>query len=109
MHLDMPGGAPWEFLLLFTVVVAAPRLVELVRLPGIVGLLLGGFVIGPHGFDLIKASQATIPELGQLGLLYLMFLAGLELDLGVFARYRNQAIGFTALTFLAPQILGTIG
>jgi hypothetical protein len=38
-----------------------------------------------------------------------MFLAGLELDLGVFARYRTQAIGFTALTFIAPLVLGTVG
>ncbi|MCW2632870.1 MAG: sodium/hydrogen exchanger, partial [Pseudonocardia sp.] len=83
LHLEAPTGAAWEFLLLFAVIVVGPWLVERARIPGIVGLLLGGFAIGPHGFGLISAGDQTIPELGQLGLLYLMFGAGLELDLAL--------------------------
>lgn len=106
MHLTFPDGPAWEFLLLFVVVVAAPRLVELIKLPGLVGLLLGGFAIGPHGLDLITAGQATVPELGRLGLLYLMFLAGLELDLAQLRAYRRPALTFGALTFGIPMLLG---
>ena len=54
-------------------------------MPGIIGLLLGGFLIGPHGLNLIGAGNTTVPELGQLGLLYLMFVAGVELDLALLA------------------------
>ena len=79
------------------------------RIPGLIGLLAGGCIIGPEVLGVVSDTTGILHELGEVGLLYLMFLAGLELDLGVFARYRNQAIGFTALTFLAPQILGTIG
>ncbi|MCO1654085.1 cation:proton antiporter [Pseudonocardia humida] len=106
MDLQLPTGPAWEFLLLFVVVVAAPRLVERFGVPGIVGLLLGGFLIGPHGLDLIAATQATVPELGQLGLLYLMFLAGLELDLAQLRAYRRSALAFGVLTFGAPMSLG---
>ena len=41
------------------------------RSPGLIGLLIGGFLIGPHGFGLLDAGSTTIPDLGQLGLLYL--------------------------------------
>lgn len=106
MHLEVPDGPAWEFLLLFVVVVAAPRIVDLIKLPGLVGLLLGGFAIGPHGLNLITANQATVPELGQLGLLYLMFLAGLELDLAQLGAYRRSALSFGMLTFGVPMVLG---
>ena len=84
-------------------------LVERVRIPGLIGLLAGGCIIGPQVLGIVSDTTGVLHELGEVGLLYLMFLAGLELDLGVFARYRNQAIGFMALTFSAPLILGTIG
>ena len=90
-------------------IIAAPVLVERVRIPGLIGLLAGGCIIGPQVLGIVGDTTGVLHELGEVGLLYLMFLAGLELDLGVFARYRNQAIGFMALTFAAPLILATIG
>jgi len=85
-----PEGAAWEFLVLFLVVIIGPPLLEHARLPGIVGLLLGGYVIGSHGFNLIGSGNTTVPELGQLGLLYLMFVAGVELDLALVRIYRGD-------------------
>ena len=79
--LTAPTGSAWAFLLLFAVVIVGPPIVQRARVPGLIGLLLGGFVIGPHGFDLVSAGSTTIPDLGQLGLLYLMFVAGVEIDL----------------------------
>ncbi|HZM32576.1 MAG TPA: cation:proton antiporter, partial [Acidimicrobiales bacterium] len=79
-----------------------PVVVERLGIPGIVGLLIGGFVIGPHGLGAIGSGNQTVPQLGQLGLLYLMFVAGLELDLGVLAANRRTAFVFALITFTLP-------
>ena len=107
VDLDAPSGPAWEFLVLFAVVVAGPRIVERAKGPGIVGLLLGGYAIGPHGLGFIPAGDQTIPEIGQVGLLYLMFVAGVELDLGLLARHRRSTVAFGLLTFALPMAAGT--
>ena len=106
--LTAPTGSAWEFLLLFAVVIVGPPIVQRARVPGLIGLLLGGFVIGPHGSDLIPAGSTTIPDLGQLGLLYLMFVAGVEIDLALLRRHRRSAVAFSALTFTFPMLFGTV-
>ena len=102
LNLHGPEGTAWELFVVVVVIIAAPVIVERLRIPGLIGLLVGGCIIGPEVLGIVSDTTGILHELGQVGLLYLMFLAGLELDLGVFARYRNQAIGFTALTFLGP-------
>ncbi len=102
-----PEGAAWEFLVLFLVVIIGPPLLEHARLPGIVGLLLGGYVIGSHGLNLIGSGNTTVPELGQLGLLYLMFVAGVELDLGLVRIYRGAVGLFGLLAFAIPMAFGS--
>jgi Kef-type K+ transport system membrane component KefB len=77
------------------------------RLPGIVGLLLAGTIVGPKGLGFIEAA-GVIDVLGKVGLLYLMFLAGLEINLSQFKKERNNTLVFGALTFLIPQISGTL-
>ena len=86
LALHRPEGASFSFLVLFAVVLAGPAIMSRARIPGIIGLLIGGWAIGPHGLDLIGEGNQTVPQLGQFGLLYLMFVAGLELDLGVLER-----------------------
>ena len=90
------------------VVIVGPPLLERARLPGIIGLLLGGFVIGPNGLDLIGAGNTAVPELGQLGLLYLMFVAGVELDLGLVRVHRRAVVVFGLLAFGTPMLLGAL-
>jgi Kef-type K+ transport system membrane component KefB len=102
-----PSGAAWEFFALFLVVIIAPPLLERARLPGIIGLLLGGYLIGPNGLDLIGSGNTTVPELGQLGLLYLMFVAGVELDLRLVSQHRRSVVLFGALAFTFPLVLGS--
>ncbi|MGH2886369.1 MAG: hypothetical protein ACRDPA_27340, partial [Solirubrobacteraceae bacterium] len=63
IKIHSPAGPEWEFLVLFVVVIAGPPLLERARVPGIIGLLLGGFVIGPNGLNLIGAGDTTVPEL----------------------------------------------
>jgi Kef-type K+ transport system membrane component KefB len=108
ISLQAPEGSAWDFLVLFLVVILGPPLMQRARVPGLIGLLLGGFLIGPHGFGLLDAGSTTIPDLGQLGLLYLMFVAGVELDLALLRRYRTSAITFGVLTFTFPMMFGTI-
>ncbi len=107
ISLKSPNGAAWEFLVLFIVVIVGPPLMKRARVPGIIGLLLGGFAIGPYGLDLIGAGNTTVPDLGQLGLLYLMFVAGVELDLGLVRVHRRAVVAFGALTFVLPMLFGT--
>ena len=108
ISLQAPEGSAWEFLVLFLVVILGPPIMQRARVPGLIGLLIGGFLIGPHGFGLLDAGSTTIPDLGQLGLLYLMFVAGVELDLALLKRYRTSAITFGLLTFTFPMAFGTI-
>ena len=105
-----PSGPEWELLIAVVVIILAPVIVERLRLPGMVGLLFGGMVIGPNVLNVTSADGGIISELGGLGLLYLMFMAGLDLDLNVFAKVHNQAVAFALVTFAVPFALGvTIG
>ncbi|MCH8569444.1 MAG: cation:proton antiporter [Balneolales bacterium] len=94
------------FGLLLLIILVVPILFQKIRLPGIVGLLLAGTVVGPQGMGFIEAA-GVIDVLGKVGLLYLMFLAGLEINLSQFKKDRNNTLVFGALTFLIPQISGT--
>lgn len=94
------------FGLLLFIILIVPILFQKMRLPGIVGLLLAGTIVGPRGMGFIEAA-GVIDVLGVVGLLYLMFLAGLEINLGQFKKERNNTLVFGALTFLIPQITGT--
>src|SRR5262249_10577245 len=108
VDISSPKGAPWEFLVLFATLLLGPILVQRAGIPGIIGLLLGGYVIGPHGLGVIGSGNSTLPDLGQLGLLYLMFVDGVELDLNVLREYRRSAIAFGLLTFAFPWAAGTV-
>lgn len=90
--------------LLFLVI---PILAERVRVPGVIGLIVAGAAVGPHGLGLLARDQ-TIVLLGTVGLLYLMLMVGLELDLHQFNRYRNRSIVFGLLSFLIPAALGLV-
>jgi Kef-type K+ transport system membrane component KefB len=94
------------FGLLLLIILIIPILFQKIRLPGIVGLLLAGTIVGPKGLGFIEAA-GVIDVLGKVGLLYLMFLAGLEIDLQQFKKERKNTLVFGALTFFIPQISGT--
>jgi Kef-type K+ transport system membrane component KefB/mannitol/fructose-specific phosphotransferase system IIA component (Ntr-type) len=85
----------------------APLLVERLRVPGLIGLIVAGAVVGPHGLGLL-ARDTTIELLGTVGLLYLVFLAGLELDLHRFAEYRQRSIVFGLISFSLPMLLAVL-
>lgn len=107
-HFETPFTDP---VLIFAVVMlmllVAPLAVRKMRLPEIIGLLLAGVIAGPNALGLLE-RDATFQLLGTVGLLYIMFTAGLEIDLNRFAKYRNHSLIFGVLTFLVPQTLGTL-
>jgi len=96
----------------FTVLLFAsltiPPLVEKVKLPGLVGLLLAGVVLGPHGLKLLNPESETIKLLSDIGKIYLMFVAGLEIDMRAFRRTRDRSLSFGLATFLVPLATGTL-
>lgn len=93
------------FLVIMAVILITPMLSERFRIPGIVGIILGGMLIGPHGINLLTV-EGPIEFLATAGLVYLMFSAGLEVDIRVFKRVRNRALIFGILTYMVPQLLG---
>jgi Kef-type K+ transport system membrane component KefB len=95
------------FLTIMAVILITPLLSERVHLPGIVGLILGGILVGPHGLGLLGMTL-TIELLSTVGLIYLMFSAGLEIDLHQFGRVRNKAMLFGLFTFAVPLLSGTV-
>lgn len=95
------------FSLVLFIILFAPLLLARLRIPGIIGLILAGVAIGPNGFNLLL-RDASIQLFGTVGLLYIMFLAGLEIDLKDFKKNRNKSLVFGAFTFLIPMALGTV-
>lgn len=93
------------FLVIMAVILITPMLSERIRLPGIVGIILGGMLIGPHGINLLTV-EGPIEFLATAGLVYLMFSAGLEVDIRLFKRVRGRALVFGLLTYMVPQFIG---
>ena len=81
------------FSLVLFIILFAPIILNKLRIPGIIGLILAGVVIGPNGFNFLL-RDASIELFGTVGLLYIMFLAGLEIDLKDFKKNRNKSIIF---------------
>jgi Kef-type K+ transport system membrane component KefB len=105
---DLPFNEPViVFTILITIILIAPIVFKKFRIPGIVGLIISGMVIGPHGMNLVESGE-SIKLLSTAGLLYLMFLAGLELNSRDLFRNRNKSLTFGALTFFIPLLLGFI-
>lgn len=105
LSLPLHEAAP-VFAVLLAVVLVAPLLARALRVPELVALLLGGTLVGPAGLGLLE-REGAVALLGGAGLLYLMFLAGLELDLDLFRSRRGASVRFGALTFVLPLVLGT--
>lgn len=87
------------------IILFSPLLFRWFRIPGVIGLILAGVFIGPNCFHLIESTN-SFELLSKTGLLYIMFLAGLEIDMHEFRNNRSRSLVFGALTFLIPIIIG---
>lgn len=96
-----------KFLLILVIILVAPIILNKIKIPHLLGLIIAGAVIGPNGFNLMARDSSIILS-GTAGLLYIMFLAGLEIDLGDFKKNSKKSIVFGLYTFLIPMILGIV-
>src|SRR4028119_2179601 len=96
------------FAVLLVVILSVPPLFERLRLPGLVGLLAAGVVLGANGLQVLENKSETMSLLSDIGLVYLMFVAGLEVDMEQFRRTKNRSLGFGSFTFAIPLIMGTL-
>jgi Kef-type K+ transport system membrane component KefB len=102
----LPGLA--RFAIAIAIMVGVPPLASRVRLPPVVGLLLFGVAIGPHALGIYGEHRLILDFFGDLGILLLMFSAGLEIDLALFRSAQTRAIIFGLITTTVPLLLGTL-
>ncbi|MCD7938274.1 MAG: cation:proton antiporter [Tannerellaceae bacterium] len=105
-YVDLPITNPtWIFFLVLLIILFAPMVLGRLRIPHIVGMILAGVVIGEHGFNILE-RDSSFELFGRVGLFYIMFLAGLEMDMEDFKKNRVKGLVFGLFTFSVPMVLG---
>ncbi|MES2628002.1 MAG: cation:proton antiporter, partial [Bacteroidota bacterium] len=105
-HLTFPLQEPvLIFSVVLFVILFSPIILGRLKIPGIIGLILAGVALGPNGLHILE-NDSSFKLFGFVGLLYIMFLAGLDLDLNEFKKNRNKSIVFGFLTFAIPLSTG---
>lgn len=102
---DEPIGS---LVLLLAMTLMVPPLCERLRLPGVLGLLTAGVLLGPQSLGLLSAESPLMALLADVGLLYLMFVAGIEIDLAQLRKVKYRSMGFGAMTFACPLVAGIV-
>lgn len=93
------------FFLILCVILISPVILNRLKIPGLIGLIISGIVIGPFGLNLLEKNIA-IDLFSTIGLLYIMFMAGLDLDMNEFLENRKKSLFFGFLTFFVPLSMG---
>lgn len=107
-HFTLPVEDPvLKFLIILIIILFAPILLNKIKVPHLIGLIIAGAVIGPNGFNVLP-RDASIVVIGTTGLLYIMFLAGLEIDLTEFKKNKWRSLTFGMFTFVIPFVLGVL-
>jgi Kef-type K+ transport system membrane component KefB len=105
-EFDFPLNNPvLIFSLVLIIILLSPILLRKLSIPGIIGLIISGVIIGPHGFNIL-AQNSAVDLFSTIGLLYIMFIAGLELDMNEFKSNRNKSLLFGFFTFIFPLGIG---
>ncbi|WHF50888.1 cation:proton antiporter [Chryseobacterium gotjawalense] len=105
-QFDLPLEDPvLKFLVVLIIILSAPLLLNKIKVPHLLGLIIAGAVVGPNGFNILTRDSSIVVT-GTTGLLYIMFLAGLEIDLAEFKKNKYKSMGFGAYTFIIPFIIG---
>ena len=95
----------WIFFLMLCIILFAPLLLGKLNIPHIIGLILAGVAIGEHGLHLLD-RDSSFALFGNVGLYYIMFLAGLEMNMDNFRSIRGKAVTFGILGFVIPMVMG---
>jgi Kef-type K+ transport system membrane component KefB len=109
---DLNFSLPWSnpvliFASILFIILFAPILLNRIKIPQLIGLIIAGAIIGPNGLNLLERDSSVV-LFGTVGLLYIMFLAGLEIDMADFKKNKNKSIVFGLYTFVIPMVLGTL-
>ena len=104
---SLPNSPIVTFTILILVSLTIPPIFEKIKLPGLVGLLVAGVALGSNGLGLLNSDSDVMKLFADIGKIYLMFVAGLEIDLEEFRRKKNRSLGFGIATFAFPLITGT--
>ena len=108
INLTLPLEDPiLKFLLILVIILAAPLLLNKLKIPYLLGLIIAGAVIGPHGLNLVLRDSSIILS-GTAGLLYIMFLSGLDMDMSDFRRNSWRSLIFGGYTFCVPLAFGIL-
>ncbi len=108
LNFDLPLRNPVIiFSLVLFIILFAPIIFNRIKVPHIIGLIMAGIIIGPYGFNLLL-RDSSIVLFGTVGLIYIMFTAGLEIDLEEFKKNRIKSLVFGLYTFIIPMVLGVI-
>ena len=95
------------FSVILAIILFAPIIFDKIKIPHIVGMILAGMILGPNGINLLS-HDSSFELFGQVGILYIMFIAGIDMDMNDFKQNRKKSIVFGVFTFLIPMILGSI-
>lgn len=104
-HLFPITNPTWIFLVVLVIILFAPLVFNRIRIPHLVGMILAGVLVGEHGLNIL-ARDSSFELFGKVGLLYIMFLASLEMDLEGLKKNRTRGIVFGLITFAIPFALG---
>lgn len=107
LNFDLPLTNPVIiFSIVLFIILFAPILFNKIKVPHFIGLILAGIIVGPYALNLLK-RDSSIVLFGTVGLLYIMFTAGLEIDIIEFKKNRVKSLVFGIFTFLVPMGMGT--
>ena len=104
IHLPITDPT-WIFFLVLMIILFAPIVLGRLRIPHIIGMILAGVVIGKYGFNILE-RDSSFELFGKVGIYYIMFLAGLEMDLENLKKNLLKALVFGVLTFCIPFAMG---
>ena len=92
------------FFVVLLIILSAPIIMGKLRIPHIIGMVLAGVLVGRYGLNILE-RDSSFELFGKVGLLYIMFLAGLEMDLESVKRNSRRFLIFGLLTCLTPLLI----
>ncbi len=110
MHLtlNLPVTDPtWIFFIVLLIILFAPLLLTRLKIPHIIGMILAGIAIGENGFNILERDSSFL-LFGKVGIYYIMFLAGLEMNMSDFKQNRGKAVALGLLAFIIPISIGLV-
>lgn len=96
-----------KFFVVLAIILIAPIVMGKLRIPHIAGMVLAGMLVGPYGLNIL-AKDGSFDLFAHVGLIYLMFLAGLEMNMGNFRKNRVGTFTLGIMAFVIPMVMGIV-